>query len=256
MGQNKKSKFLAFSCVHVPFHPEDIIKSLQEVIVKEKPTHVICLGDLFDATAVSVHPDEASHTLEEEYYQGAKFLEQVESVCSEHCKLIWMHGNHDDNILYPDPRRTDHRLRSLLDWNRHSQLGKTFRRWRQFPYINSEKGIYRLGPVLFAHGFKAGGNSDEIEAIHFNNLMGGHAHRLIVRGHTHRPVPPTQCMKARGVSLPLWYANAGTLGPLKPVYMRRKDSSNWGHGVVVGECNTGDVRRPSKKDWDSQLITL
>ena len=66
-----RAKFIAFSCVHVPFHPDGIIESLQKVIVKEKPTHVINLGDLFDATAVSVHPDEASHTLEEEYYQGA-----------------------------------------------------------------------------------------------------------------------------------------------------------------------------------------
>jgi len=83
--------------------------------------------------------------------------------------------------------------------------------------------------------------------------VGGHAHRLFVRGHTHRPVGVEQCTRTSKIKLPWYYANAGTMGPLNPDYMNRKDSSGWGAAIVRGEASLSEPRRPSTSDWDAHV---
>ena len=250
----KTAKFLAVSCIHTPYHSEEAQEWLLSVLSDEKPTHFILLGDLFDAEAVSVHPSEYEHTLEDEYEEGHKYLSSIMETLPKKTEFVWVHGNHDDNILAMDPRRSPRGLRSLLSWNRHEEFGPLFRKWKQIPYRKSERGIYRLGQVCFYHGFDAGANSDELESLQMAMMLGGHAWRLFVRGHTHSPTPAAmQCRRTRRINLPWFYANAGTLGPLNPYYMRRKDSSRWGAAIVRGEAALYEPRRASAADWDCQV---
>ena len=65
---------------------------------------VVCLGDLFDASAASVHPDEVKHTLLDEYAVASNFLEQVRRAAPTNASFVWTLGNHDDNIQRCDPR--------------------------------------------------------------------------------------------------------------------------------------------------------
>jgi predicted phosphodiesterase len=246
------AKFVAASCVHVPYHSEEAKDWLLAELETIKPTHFILLGDLFDAAAVSVHSDEFYHSLEEEYEAGSAYLEEIRKVLPAKTELVWCLGNHDDNIQAKDPRRTQQGQRSLLHWNKHKEFGDIFLRWKQIPYVKGPRGIYRLGSVRFFHGFDVGVNSDELETLQMVGAIKDQAYSLWIRGHTHRPTPHVmQCKRTQKVLLPWFYANAGTMGPLKPEYMHRKDSSTWAHAFVHGECNLSAPRRPSPKDWSA-----
>ena len=171
----------------------------------------------------------------------------------ESCRLIWMNGNHDDNIFKRDPRRIPKALRDMIEIGRDSRWPE-FSKWAQYPYAKNQRGQVQIGQVVFFHGFDAGQTSDELEALQFNNITGGHSHRLFVRGHTHRPVPPTQCYRTRKVPLPYWYANVGTLGPLTPDWASRMDTSAWGAACLIAETKTDRPNRLCAKNWEAELV--
>ncbi len=248
------AKCVAVSCIHVPNHSEHAKQHLISRLEEIKPTHFIVLGDLFDAAAVSVHNDEFYQSLEDEYEVGAKYLSDIRESLPSSTTLVWCLGNHDDNIQAKDPRRTNIGQRSLLHWNKHKEFGDEFLRWRQIPYEKSARGLYRLGPCRFYHGFDVGASSDDLETLQMVSTIKDQAYSFWVRGHTHRPTPHVmQCRRTQKILLPWFYANAGTMGPLQPDYMARKDSSQWGHALVVGECSLSSPRRPSTKDWDAHV---
>ena len=246
----KKASFLACSCLHVPFNPPETVDWLLGRLSDLQPDVFVFLGDLFDSSAVSVHPHEYEHSLELEYEEGADIFSRVMKAIPN-SKYVWCLGNHDANIRSEDPRRSPKQLRSLFDRNNHFVYGKVFRKFKQIPYIKDGRGVYRLGQVGFFHGWDAGVNSDELESLQMANLTGGQAWRLFVRGHTHRPTRVTQCLRTKKIPLPWFYANAGTLGPLKPPYTHRKDTFNWGAGLVIGETSLSSPRRPSASEWDA-----
>ena len=106
------------------------------------------------------------------------------------------------------------------------------------------------------HGFDAGQNSDELEGLQVAYALGGHAHRLVVRGHTHRPQDVTQCKRSAKVLLPYWFANAGSCGPSQPPYMYRKDVSQWNPAVVWGECKIDTPSRFASNEWQAHTEVL
>ncbi len=259
MPANKRlASFAAISCSHCPFQNEVAVDHLLNQLEKGGPfgniTDFVMLGDLFESSAASVHPDEHSHTLEDEYETAANLLVRIRSVLPPKCLLHWSLGNHDDNIQVRDARRIDRRIRGLIHWNK-SEWGEEFRKWKQYPYvkpsIHDQRGCVQLGQVIFAHGYDAGGNSDELEGLQLAYACGGHSHRLIVRGHTHRPRRVTQCKRSARVLLPYWFANAGTMGPMQPNYMQRKDVSQWGPGIVWGQSKVDTPSRFAGREWDA-----
>ena len=262
------ARFAAISCVHVgqvSRDREEALEWLLSVLSDHQGqsghlTHFVLLGDLFDAAAASVHPsDETQHTLEDEYEQGAQYLRKIREQLHKDCNLVWTLGNHDDNIQVKDARRIPRDLRPLCDWNKHPEFGNEFRLWRQVQYqkpsTHDSRGCFELGQVVFCHGFDAGANSDELEGLQLCYALGGSSWRLVVRGHTHRPRPVTQARRSARVLLPYWYANVGTMGPLQPSYMMRKDTSQWGAGVILGEAKLGRLSRMNGKCWDAKVVT-
>ena len=247
-----RAKILALSCTHAPFTPERTIEWLLGVVEREAKdvTHFIHLGDLFDASAASVHPNEYTHTLREEYDQAASLLSSIRKVLPTECKRVITMGNHDDNLRVSDPRRIPRALRELINPHLHHS---EFSNWQWLPYEKSERGCYKVGQCVFYHGFDAGATSDETEALQFNNFTGCDPWRLFVRGHTHRPVDPTQCMRSRKIPLPWWYMNVGTCGPMKPDYMQRKDTSQWGSAIGIIECLTDRPDRMRTRNWSARL---
>lgn len=249
------AKFLAFSCVHQPDSSSNCVGWLLRKIAEHKPTHLVCLGDLFDAKAASVHPDEDVCSLRHEYAEAASFLRRAREAGGDPV-CIWTLGNHDDNIQKADPRRIPKALRESVHWNQDKLYGDEFQRWAQYPYIKSSKAVYSLGQVMFFHGFDCAANSDELEGLQMNYACGGSPWRLSVRGHTHRPVSPTQAKRTAKVLLPHWYANVGTIGygDKQPEYMSRKDCTQWGAAVLVGEALLGKrVSRCTSREWSASL---
>lgn len=257
----ERSRWAAISCVHVPFHNLTAQKSMLDSLADNAGdlTDFVCLGDLFEGAAGSVHPDEHSHTLEDEYEAGAKYLEEIRNVLPRNCRLHWTHGNHDDSLLVNDSRRTAANTRSLITWML-SPWREQFMHWKQYPYlkpsIHDQSGALTIGQCVFTHGWDAGIRSNQNESHQINWATGGWSHRLFVRGHLHTPVDVTQAMITPTTPAALWYCNAGTLGPLRPGYMARKWSL-WQPAIVWGECQTN--HRPSRypgKCWDAHVQTL
>jgi 3',5'-cyclic AMP phosphodiesterase CpdA len=248
--------FAAVSCSHCPFEDEEsvgwAVKTLETL--KPRPRRIIFDGDLFDATPASVHPMKDEHTLELEYKHAASLLSRLRAAVPYRCEYIWMLGNHDDNIQRPDHRRVPRRLRSLVHWNK-SQYKDEFLRWRQMPYVKSPAGCYSIGQVTFTHGFDCTVYSDELEALQFAWMLGGFHNRLVVRGHTHRPVPVTQCYRTRNVPLAYYFANVGTLGPRQPLYMSRKSAYAWGPALLYGEAVLHPRYNQADPQWSAELLT-
>ncbi len=254
----KWASWAAISCTHVPYQSERAIERLIKELKGRKLTHFVHLGDVIDAEAASVHSDDPSaHTLYDEYCVAADMLRRIREALPSDCELILLDGNHDDNVKRPDPRRIKYALRSLCDPRKMDGVATEYKKWKHVPYRMGARGCYQLGGVIFSHGYAAGANSDELEAIQLAMACGGHAHRLVVRGHTHRPVPPTQCKRSARIKLPWWYANTGYMAfEQRPAYTHRFDVQQWGRACLVGSCQLGRPGRMGKKNWEAELISL
>lgn len=252
------ARFAAISCTHCPYQSDRAIDNLLRELKGQKLTHFIHLGDVIDAEAASVHADDPStHTLHEEYLMASKMLGKIRGGLPDDCKLILLDGNHDDNVQRSDTRRIQPDLRELCNPRKMDGVKDEYLKWKHVPYRLGSVGCYQLGGVIFSHGFGTGSNSDELEAIQMAMLCGGHAHRLVVRGHTHRPVPPTQCKRSSRIKLPWWYANVGMMAfDKRPSYTNRFDIQEWGRAVLFGECLLGRVGRMGKDNWKANLVQL
>jgi len=243
------ARIIAFSCCHAPFTPDSHKGWLLEQIREFKPNVLVNLGDWFESAAASVHPDEHQHDLADEYEFAASMSAEFRKAAPK-ARLVWTLGNHDDNIQKKDARRVPKNLRSLVHWNR-SEWADEFRRWEQYPYVKDERCCFQMGQVVFYHGFAHSESSDESEALEMAMYLGGHSHRLFVRGHTHRPEHVTQCRRNSKVPLPWWHANVGTIGPLKPGYMERQSTLRWGVACAKVEC---DPKARMGKSWDCEIV--
>ncbi|QDP67301.1 MAG: hypothetical protein Unbinned4614contig1000_18 [Prokaryotic dsDNA virus sp.] len=252
------AKWCAISCTHVPYQSERAIDRLLEEIKGRKLTHFIHLGDVIDGDAASVHSsDPAGHSLYDEFIEAADLLRRIREALPSDCNLILLDGNHDDNVMKPDARRIPKSLRDLCNPRKMDGVADEYKRWKHVPYRHGVRGCYQLGSCIFTHGYAAGANSDELESIQLAMACGGHAHRLIVRGHTHRPVPPTQCKKTARVKLPWWYANVGYMAfDETPSYAYRFDTQQWGRACLIGECQVGRPGRMGKNSWNAKLVRL
>ena len=226
MRERRSAKIAAISCTHSPFTPPETQEWLLSQLSNIPDlTHFGHLGDVFEAGAASVHANEFDHSLQDEY-------------------------EHAHNLLQSKS------LRNLVDWNAHPEYGKEFRDWCWVPYEKSRKGVFRVGQCHFYHGFDSAQNSDELEGLQILGACNWVPFSLTVRGHTHRPVQPTQCRRTAKIPLPFWYSNVGTCGPLKPDYMKRKDTSQWGTAIIVVECLWDRPSRLNGRCWNAELIRM
>jgi hypothetical protein len=246
----------AFGCSHSPFTSPSSMKWVLDTLADAGRLHMVAhLGDLFESGAASVHPNEYTHSLLDEYSHGAWFLDQIEAVVGPRCKKVWVLGNHDDNLQAQDPRRVPPALRSAVHWN-NSPFSKTFRRWTQVPYVKAKEGTLRVGDVVLTHGWDSSPSSGELEAIQVAGMHGFEPGLLVVRAHTHVPIAPTRCMRSRNTPLPWWFANVGTLGPLKPNWTSRVYTGMWGAGVLIFETEIDPSPTISGRRWTAELLTL
>lgn len=247
-------KFAAFGCVHVPFQSKQAHDWLLARLQEHKPDVVVCLGDLFEAGAASVHPNEYDHDLMDEFAIGSDYLRSIRDVVGHDKEFVWTLGNHDDNIKRADSRRIPKSIRRNCDWNNSKWSGE-YQHWKQIDYRKTKHGCYQLGQVVFIHGYDAGRNSDENEALQFAYYLNGQSHRLVVRAHTHRPMSVTQCMKTASIPLPYWSANVGTMCDIpKMDYASRSDTAQWGSAVILGDSQV-ELNSPRvSRCWSAEVI--
>lgn len=248
MPRRKTVKALYLTDPHCPGHCPKALKWACSRIADFKPDYVIVGGDVFEADAASRFYNEQPYDLLTEYETAARWLDTV-AEAGAGADLVWNLGNHDHNIQAKG--RIDRRVRRAVDWN-ESKYGESFRKWRQIPFDFSARGVFQLGQVMFWHGHDG---AEDLNAVRINNACGGYGHRLLVGGHVHVPRPPTQAERTKRIPLPLWYANGGTLGPIRPEWTVRQDTSLWAPAVVKVELQMGRACQPGK-NWDCEVEVM
>lgn len=236
--------FAAFSCPHVPLIDPKARDQLLGIIETEQPDFVVHLGDGHEAKAASRWPTEQQWSLRDEFQAHNLFLQAIR-LAAPKARRIFCWGNHDANILAPS--RFDPQIRALCDPQKEEP---ELRAWKQVPYIYGPAGIFRLGQVTFGHGYEAGPSADE-----FQSILLGVPYGLWVGGHTHRPQDVIQARRTKAIPLPYWFCNAGCLRDLKPSYVHRKRTHDWGHAVVLGRCRLGRTILPGRA-WEARTVIL
>lgn len=244
-------RFLAYSCVHVPHVDREAYEWMLGKVREYKPDVIVNLGDGIEAQAASrwKEVDEQRWALSSEYKLHCDLLRDVRKAAPRNCQLIYLPGNHDDNIQRPG--RLDPDIRDLCAWYdvRNQPELANWKIAAEYNYCRT-RGCYRIGQVVFAHGYEATPNGDEAQALYFANEYG-----LCVLGHTHRPTPGVmQAKKTQSLPLRYWYANVGCLRNLDPAYVARARKYMWGHACIVGEATPLKSPRASV-NWSAHVET-
>jgi 3',5'-cyclic AMP phosphodiesterase CpdA len=231
--------FLAFSCLHSPVHDKAGVNWLVAKVRRYKPDVVVNLGDTLDVQSLSKFAKSNLTELKHEYDEANKILERVVEA-SPGAKHVWMMGNHEERLWREEQRH----LSSLLDFRKHMPVCQ---HWQTFDYRFDASCTYKLGQVTFAHGFHTSDTACKSEAV-----MLGVENGLYVHGHTHRPHDKHR-INYGSLRLKNWIANPGCFIQPDVDYMRTKNDSLWGQGVIVGEAND-KVRHDGHAHWEAKLV--
>ena len=241
------SKVLAFGCTHLPVHSEQFRQWRLEKIREFKPDVVVNLGDWLDADAASRWPNEHEWTLKDEYRLLAQDANDIREAAGPDAKLVWLLGNHDDNLRAPN--RIPKKLREVCSWEQDLDVHEAIRSWRVVPYGHRQH--FRIGQLTFLHGAQTNINSDRDQA-----LLYGVQHGLTVSAHTHRPVDITRVVLPGKIPLEYYFANVGCGADWdKMEYVQRTNIATWGRAILLAEVNDKQRRSSfASKQWTAELI--
>ena len=221
--------FVAFSCLHAPLQDEEAFSAILETIAREKPDVVVHLGDGHEMSWASKYDDAGELPAAQEYESHHGLLARIRKAPPP-ARRSFLPGNHEWRLYSP---RIEPGVREALLWTKHEP---EFEHWEQpVDYIHCRhRGVFRLGQVVFCHGFASASSAVRKETTTLCREFG-----LYVHGHTHRPTQHGTVERIMaGVNWPLnfWRANPGCCRELSPAFMGTSDKTLWGHGVVVGRA--------------------
>jgi predicted phosphodiesterase len=211
-------KILIAGDIHFPFHNERAVNAFLAAVKREKPTHVVQIGDLYDQYSFSrytkkniVNPDQE---LSEARKLGEWFWKSVKQN-SPKARCYQILGNHDIRMI----KRTQEKLPEL--GTVISEFVQDLYKFTGVKTLTDDRDILTVGDVNFHHGYLS--------------KLGDHMRsqrRSMVVGHSH----------VGGVVLEqignktLFELNAGHLADetSEPLRYRPTKTSKWtlGFGVV------------------------
>jgi len=253
----KSIKWLAFGCSHAPLHDPAHIDWIEGRIREVKPDVVLHLGDLHEADSASRWPSEYDWDLTHEFREADRLLNRIRTAAqavNAKARCVFLPGNHDANLLAM--ARIPRKVRLCCDWrvpqydaDKKLVNGELLKHWRTgcaYRYCRTS-GVYRIGQVTFAHGYEHGVSGDEAQSI-----LLGQPYGLYVSAHTHRPQPVTQAMRTRQIPLPYWFANVGCSREMKPAYVERRRTHQWGQAVAYGDAELLKSPRAGRR-WSATV---
>jgi metallophosphoesterase superfamily enzyme len=220
------------------------------VIEEHKPHVIVNLGDWYEGKAAKRWPSWSDETwsLNEEHRMVSDQALAIRAAAPD-ARLVWLYGNHDDNLFGMQPERIKDDLRESVQWSENRLAAVALDGWEVVRKYG-ERIRLRIGPITFQHGVDLNVNGEKDAGYYHGTPYG-----LYVCGHTHRPVRVTRAQE-RKTYLPYWYANTGCGANWERMhYVDRAKTRMWGRGAVVGECSGADQRRTAfaSKQWDAEL---
>ncbi len=250
------ARIAAISCSHSPFTSPVAHARLMDLLddVGQTLTHFVHCGDLLEAAAASVHAGEHDHTLADEFEHASNFLRSIREALPKGCRLIWMNGNHDDNIFKRDPRRIPKALRDMIEIGRDSRWPE-FSKWAQYPYAKNQRGQVQIAGGLLSWlrcraDFRRTG-SPSVQQLHWRSFSSP------LRAWSHPPTRSTNPMPANPQSTSAilvcerGYSRSAHAGMGQPYgYLCL------GCCVLIAETKTDRPNRLCAKNWNAELIRL
>jgi len=169
---SKNSKVFIIGDAHFPFHSPDAYNKMMALIKKEKPTHVVQIGDLLDQYAFSKYSRSLEITPHQEIKDGLAYATTMWKTIQKmlpKTKCYQILGNHDVRMA----KRISEKLPELESFVTYKELYK----FKNVEVMQSDRDHIEIDGVVYVHGWL----SKSIDhAKHFN--------KPCVHGHRHRPV--------------------------------------------------------------------
>lgn len=223
MERREKVKILVAGDTHFPYNNKKATRWFLEAVKREKPTHVVQIGDLYDQYCFSNFTKKNIETSVSEIKRARKSAEEFWAAVRQRApraKCYQILGNHDARLAKRVLERVPEAFELVKE--KINEL-YTFRKVRT---LHDDRDILKIGRVSFTHG-------------HFSK-SGDHMRyqwRNIVVGHSH--VGGTVFEQRLGRTL--WELNAGYLGDCTAEPMRylptRTNKWTLGYGLITGRGN-------------------
>lgn len=233
---SKPTKFVAAGDSHGDMADLDALDALREFCKDYKPDIRVALGDHYDFRSLRRgvgHGDaESAESLTDDIEDGMRFFELFRP-------HVYLWGNHETRL---DSLISNSGSALIRDYcqdvkdkiNSHARKcgAKTI-----LPY-HAEKGVYRLGPVAFVHGYAHGLNATAEQGRHYADRGGA-----LIHGHTHT-LSQVNLTKAEGGAA--FSAGCLCMKEAMAYASHRLATSRWGSGFAAGWVDG--------KDWKVWLV--
>lgn len=200
------SKVYIIGDTHFPFHSKKAYKKMLLSIKREKPTHVIQIGDLLDQYVFSKYSRSLDITPQQEIDSGLKLATEMWKAIKKivpKAKCYQLLGNHDVRLA----KRIADQLPELSGFFSHKNLYN----FAGVKTMTSDRDFLVINNVIYAHGWL----SKSIDHAKFFN-------KSTVHGHRHRPAIETDGSH-------LWSLDVGYLADNKslPLQYTASKYSKW-----------------------------
>jgi len=232
---SKLTKFIYASDSHGDMVDYSAFSALLEFTKDFKPDHRIAGGDHYDLRSLRKglgSDKEGAESLQLDLDSGKQFFERWRPTT-----YLW--GNHEHRL----DAMQNHGQAIVRDYcqgvkddiNAHARKcgAKTI-----LPY-HAEKGVFRIGPVAFIHGYAHGENATVKQGLHYAEHGGA-----LIHGHTHTLASIALTKHGGGNA---FSAGCLCLKDEMAYATHRLAHSRWGSGFVAGFVTKGG-------DWKAWLV--
>jgi len=166
----KQNKVLAIPDLHFPWVDKEALEKVYKAVRKEKPTHIVQMGDLFDQYMFGrfdknlnlIAPENEIVTARE---MAVNFWKKVKQIAPR-AKCYQLLGNHDIRLLKQCAKKLPESYHFLKD--AHNNLYD----FKGVETMKSERDFLKIDDVYFVHGW---------QAKHIRHFKGS-----VVRAHDHQ----------------------------------------------------------------------
>lgn len=228
---------IVIGCSHIPFQNRTMMDGIKKLATDLNIDRLVWLGDVLDFNALSRFEkgmlSSTGITLEDEYNEANKELDDWDSILGDHASRIFMFGNHENRYF---------RYQSSPDFAKYGELLSPIRglelEERHYNIISDyQNGVYQIGDIELYHG--------DLINIHVAKKSLDTFRRSTMFAHTHR----VQIHKEGSFAS----YNIGTASNLNapcfnyaPRSMREKWSN--GFGIIIKENGITHVQVMEVKD--------
>jgi hypothetical protein len=180
--RKRKEEFtIALGCVHMPFQNRTLMEGVKKLASDIRIERLVWLGDALDCNALGDYErgklSSTGITLEEEYEEGRKELDEWDSILKDSAIRVYMFGNHESRYYRWQKSPDNAKYGELLSPIKGLRLDE-----RNYTVITDYRdGVYHIGDLELYHG--------DLTNIHVakksldtfrKNTMFAHTHRIQV----------------------------------------------------------------------------